>query len=85
MRHAPDAVMMFAAGFGTRMQHLTKDQPNPMLPVAGKPLSDHALDLARGGGLRRAAGAYADGGGVAPRALVRPGTPDRIRRSIETS
>lgn len=53
MRHAPDAVMMFAAGFGTRMQHLTKDQPKPMIPVAGKPLIDHALDLARGVAPRR--------------------------------
>lgn len=42
--------MMFAAGFGTRMKHLTKDQPKPMIPVAGKPLVDHALALARGAG-----------------------------------
>ena len=40
--------MMFAAGFGTRMKHLTQDQPKPMIPVDGKPLVDHALDLVRG-------------------------------------
>lgn len=39
--------MMFAAGFGTRMKHLTQDRPKPMLEVAGRPLIDHALDLAR--------------------------------------
>ncbi|MCX7558230.1 nucleotidyltransferase family protein [Sulfitobacter sp. F26204] len=43
-------VMMFAAGFGTRMKHLTQDQPKPLIPVAGKPLIGHALDLARAGG-----------------------------------
>ena len=44
----PDAVMLFAAGFGTRMGVLTKDRPKPLIPVAGRPLIDHALDLAQG-------------------------------------
>ena len=48
MRDQPTAVMLFAAGFGTRMKALTKDQPKPMIKVAGKALVDHALDLTRG-------------------------------------
>jgi len=43
MRHIPDALMLFAAGFGTRMGALTADQPKPLIRVAGRPLLDHAL------------------------------------------
>lgn len=42
--------MLFAAGFGTRMGALTADRPKPLIPVAGKPLLDHALDLVRAHG-----------------------------------
>lgn len=48
MRDHP--VLMFAAGFGTRMQSLTQDQPKPMIEVAGKRLVDHALALTRDAG-----------------------------------
>lgn len=43
----PQAVMIFAAGFGTRMGALTRDRPKPLIPVAGRPLIDHALALAK--------------------------------------
>lgn len=43
--------MLFAAGFGTRMGALTADRPKPLLPVAGRPLIDHALALADAAGI----------------------------------
>ncbi len=44
-QNKPRAVLLFAAGFGTRMGALTSDVPKPMLKVAGKALIDHTLDL----------------------------------------
>lgn len=46
MRDTPDALMLFAAGFGTRMGELTRTRPKPLVTVSGKPLIDHALALA---------------------------------------
>ena len=40
-------VMLFAAGFGTRMRPLTDRMPKPMIPVGGRPLVDYAVDLAQ--------------------------------------
>ena len=49
----PQAVMIFAAGLGTRMGALTRDRPKPLIEVAGRPLIDHALALARAAGIPR--------------------------------
>ena len=42
----PFPLMLFAAGFGTRMGKLTADRPKPLIPVGGRALIDHALALA---------------------------------------
>lgn len=39
----PCAVLLFAAGLGTRMAPLTNTRPKPLVDVAGMPLLDHAL------------------------------------------
>lgn len=43
MRDDPSSVMIFAAGFGTRMGALTKDRPKPLIEVGGEALIDHTL------------------------------------------
>lgn len=55
MRDTPEALMLFAAGFGTRMGALTRDRPKPLIEVAGRALIDHALAQARDAGVARIA------------------------------
>ena len=53
MRDTPRSLMLFAAGFGTRMGALTQDRPKPLVEVAGKPLVDHALELVHEAGIAK--------------------------------
>ncbi|MEM7058651.1 MAG: nucleotidyltransferase family protein [Pseudomonadota bacterium] len=50
---APNSAMILAAGFGTRMGALTQDTPKPMLPMGGRPLIEHGLDIVAAAGATR--------------------------------
>ena len=46
----PDMAMVFAAGFGTRMQPITNNIPKSLVQVNGRPLLDYTLGaLAKAG------------------------------------
>ena len=47
----PETAMIFAAGFGTRMRHLTQNTPKPLVPVNGKPMIDHTVGILSDAGI----------------------------------
>ncbi|NNK77320.1 MAG: nucleotidyltransferase family protein [Litoreibacter sp.] len=58
MSEIPHSVMVFAAGFGTRMGSLTADRPKPLIEVEGRPLLGRVLDLVNDAGLRALVNAH---------------------------
>jgi mannose-1-phosphate guanylyltransferase len=43
--------ILLVGGFGTRLMPLTRHTPKPMLPVAGLPVTEHQLAMARNAGI----------------------------------
>lgn len=39
-----DTIMLFAAGLGNRMRHLTQNNPKSLIPILGKPIMHYALE-----------------------------------------
>lgn len=44
--------VVLAGGFGTRIHPLTYSLPKPMLPLAGKPILEHVVDLLKNHGIK---------------------------------
>jgi MurNAc alpha-1-phosphate uridylyltransferase len=82
---APGFAMLLAAGLGTRMRPLTDTTAKPLLPLAGRPLLDHALDqLALAGVQRVVVNTHWQGERVAAHLAARTAPPHTIIRREST-
>jgi MurNAc alpha-1-phosphate uridylyltransferase len=52
MKDKVEKAMVLAAGYGTRLKPLTDRVPKPLIPVAGKPMIEYALDKLRAYGIQ---------------------------------
>lgn len=50
---APKTAIVLAAGLATRMRPITDTMPKALIPVAGKPIIDHAIDRLVAIGVKR--------------------------------
>lgn len=48
-----DTIMLFAAGRGTRMKHLTDDSPKTLINILGRPILHYTLDMCKQHGFKR--------------------------------
>jgi mannose-1-phosphate guanylyltransferase len=47
--------LILAGGFGTRIQEIANGKPKPLIPMQGRPLIDHSIELCIAFGVRRIA------------------------------
>jgi N-acetyl-alpha-D-muramate 1-phosphate uridylyltransferase len=51
--NVPETAMVLAAGLGMRLRPITETLPKALVPIAGKPLLDHAIDRLAAVGVKR--------------------------------
>lgn len=70
----PDHAMLLAAGYGLRLRPITLTIPKPLVPVAGRPMLDRALDRLAAAGVRTCVvNAFWLGGQIRDHLAGRPG------------